>query len=57
MRISERVHCSRFPVESAAFTPVASPAHVARRATATDAATKIVIVIGHSRGGGAAGFH
>ena len=42
MRISER----RFPVESAALTPVASSAHVARRATATDAAPKIVIVIG-----------
>ena len=46
MRISERVYCSRFPVESAALTPVASPAHVARRATATDAAPKIVFVIG-----------
>ena len=45
MRISERVHCSRFPVESAAFTPVAGPADVARRATATDAAPRIVFVI------------
>ena len=45
MRISERVHCSRFPVESAAFTPVAGPADVARRATATDATPKIVFVI------------
>ena len=45
MRISERVYCSRFPVESAALTSVASPANVARRATATDAAPKIVFVI------------
>ena len=44
MRISERVQCSRFPVESAALTE--RPADVARRATATDAAPKIVIVIG-----------
>ena len=44
--MSERVYCSRFLVESAAFTSVASPAHVARRATATDAATRLVIVIG-----------
>ena len=43
MRISERVHCSRFPVESATL---ASPADVARRATATDVAPKIVFVIG-----------
>ena len=46
MRISERVYCSRFPVESAAFTSVASPARVARRATPADAAMKLVIVIG-----------
>ena len=45
MRTSERVRCSRFPVESAALTPVASPADVARRATATDAAPRIVFVI------------
>ena len=43
MRISERVQCSRFPVESAALT---EPSDVARRATATDAAPKIVFVIG-----------
>jgi 4-amino-4-deoxy-L-arabinose transferase-like glycosyltransferase len=42
MRISERVHCSRFPVESAALT---SPTNVVRRTTATDAAPKIVLVI------------
>ena len=42
MGISERVHCSRFPVESATLT---SPADVARRATATDAAPKVVFVI------------
>ena len=45
MRTSERVRCSRFPVESAALTPVAGPADVARRATATDAAPRIVFVI------------
>ena len=45
MRISERVHCSRFPMESAALTPVAGPADVARGATATDAAPKVVFVI------------
>src|SRR2546430_295080 len=45
MRTSERVHLSRFPVESAALTPVAAPADVARRATATDAAPRIVFVI------------
>src|SRR6476646_6930360 len=42
MRISERVQCSRFPVESAALT---RPADVVRTATATDAAPKIVFVI------------
>jgi 4-amino-4-deoxy-L-arabinose transferase-like glycosyltransferase len=42
MRISERVHCSRFPVESAALT---SPTDVARRATATHATPRIVFVI------------
>ena len=42
MRISERVQRSRFPVESAVLR---SPAVVARRATATDAAPKIVFVI------------
>ena len=46
MRISERVYCSRFPVESAALISVTSPVRVARRATATDAAMKLVIVIG-----------
>src|SRR5256714_9666690 len=45
MRTSERVHLSRFPVESAALTPVAGPADVARRATTTDAAPRIVFVI------------
>jgi hypothetical protein len=45
MRTSERVRCSRFPVESAALTPVAGPADVARKATATDAAPRIVFVI------------
>src|SRR6266404_2101976 len=45
MRIEERVQGSRFPVESAASTPVASPADVARWATATDAAPRIVFVI------------
>jgi 4-amino-4-deoxy-L-arabinose transferase-like glycosyltransferase len=42
MGISERVHCSRFPVKSAALI---RPADVARRATATDAAPKIVFLI------------
>src|SRR5437764_5691685 len=42
MRTSERVRCSRFPVESAALT---SPVNVARRATATDAAPRIVFAI------------
>jgi 4-amino-4-deoxy-L-arabinose transferase-like glycosyltransferase len=42
MRTSERVFCSRFPVESAALT---SPADVAHRATVTDAAPRIVFVI------------
>src|SRR4029077_9685383 len=45
MRISGRVHCGRFPVESAALTPVAGPADVAHKATATDAAPGIVFVI------------
>jgi hypothetical protein len=45
MRTSERVRYSRFPVESGALTPVASPADVARRATATDATPRIVFVI------------
>ena len=45
MRTSERVRCSRFPAGSAALTPVAGPADVARRATATDAAPRIVFVI------------
>ena len=42
MRIRERIHCSRFPVESAILP---SPANVARRATATHAAPRIVFVI------------
>ena len=45
MRIEERVRCNRFPVENATLTPVARPADVARRATVTDAALKIVFVI------------
>jgi 4-amino-4-deoxy-L-arabinose transferase-like glycosyltransferase len=45
MRTEERVRCSRFPVESVALTPVAGLANVARRATATDAAPRIVFVI------------
>ena len=45
MRTSERVHCSRFPVESAGLTPVAESADVARRATATDAAPRIIFVL------------
>src|SRR5882724_6668385 len=45
MRTSERVRCRRFPVESAALRPVAGQADVARRATATDAAPRIVFVI------------
>src|SRR5512132_3075001 len=45
MRTSERVRCSRFPVESAALRPLAGLADVARRATATDAAPRIVFVI------------
>src|SRR6478752_2148015 len=42
MGISERVQCSRFPVGSATLT---RPADVARRATATHAARKIVFVM------------
>jgi 4-amino-4-deoxy-L-arabinose transferase-like glycosyltransferase len=42
MRTSERVHCSRFPAGSATLI---SPADVARRATATHAAPRIVFVI------------
>jgi len=38
----ERVSCSRFPVESVALP---GPADVARRATATDAAPRIIFVI------------
>jgi 4-amino-4-deoxy-L-arabinose transferase-like glycosyltransferase len=45
MRTSERVHCSRFPVESAGLTPVAESADVARRATPTDAAPRIIFVL------------
>src|SRR5882672_6950515 len=45
MRTSERVRCSRFHVESAALRPVAGPADGARRATATDAAPRIVFII------------
>ena len=43
--MSERVNCSRFPVESAPVTSAATPAGVAHRATATGAAAKIVVVI------------
>lgn len=42
MRTSERASCSRFPVESATLPGLAD---VARRATATDAAPRIVFVI------------
>jgi len=42
MGISERVDCRRFPVEHPVLK---SPADVARKATATDAAPKIVFVI------------
>jgi 4-amino-4-deoxy-L-arabinose transferase-like glycosyltransferase len=42
MRTSEGVSCSRFPVESVTLT---RPADVARRATATDAALRIVFAI------------
>jgi 4-amino-4-deoxy-L-arabinose transferase-like glycosyltransferase len=45
MRTSERVRCSRFPVESGVLTPVAGPADVVRGATAADAAPRIVFVI------------
>jgi len=45
MRISEGVHCSRFPLESAALRPVAGPTDVVHKATATDAAPGIVFVI------------
>ena len=45
MRVSERDSCSRFPVESAGLTSVASPADVARRATFTDVTPGIVIAI------------
>src|SRR5262245_14124300 len=42
MRTLERIGCSRFPVESVTLP---GPADVARRATATDAAPRIVFVI------------
>jgi len=42
MRTLERISCSRFPVESITLP---GPADVARRATATDAAPRIVFVI------------
>src|SRR5262249_41156393 len=45
MRTSERAHCSRFPVESVAPGSLEPADGVAHRATATGAATKIVIVI------------
>ena len=41
----QRVSCSSFPAGSATLTPVASPARLALRATATDAAPKIVFAI------------
>jgi hypothetical protein len=42
MRTLERIGCSRFPVESVTLP---GPADVARRATATDAAPRIIFVI------------
>ena len=41
----QRVSCSSFPAGSATLTPVASPAGLALRATATDAAPRIVFAI------------
>ena len=41
----QRVSCSSFPAGSATLTPVASPARLALRATATDAAPRIVFAI------------
>jgi len=45
MRTSERVRCSRFPVETAASMRVAGPARVAYTSTPADAASRIVCVI------------
>ena len=45
MRTSERVFSSRFPVESAGVTPVASPADVAPGTTPTGTAPSIVFMI------------
>ena len=45
MPVSERDCCSRFPVESAGLTSVASPADVARRASATNVTPTLVIAI------------
>src|SRR5262249_5861735 len=45
MRMSERVNCSRFPVESASLRSAAPPASVAHVATATDVSVKIAIVV------------
>src|SRR5262249_38158264 len=45
MRTQERVGCSRFPAGSAAASWLAHARSVAHRATATDTAAKIMIVI------------
>src|SRR6266513_5493119 len=45
MRMFQRVSCSSFPAGSATLTPVASPARLPLRATATDAAPRIVFAI------------
>src|SRR5215468_8302251 len=45
MGTSERVNCSRFPVESVASRYLEPVHHVGHRATATGAATKIAIII------------
>src|SRR5881394_4572964 len=45
MRMFQRVSCSSFHAGSATLTPVASPARLALRATATDTAPRIVFAI------------
>src|SRR3954454_5287607 len=45
MRMFQRVSCSSFPAGSATLTPVASPARLALRATARDAAPRIGFAI------------
>ena len=45
MRTSERVNCSRFPVESASLTSEATTAVVVHTATASGVAAKIMVVI------------